>query len=232
MDSSDNKALTKTEAVSFEKLKLKWKELNEEVFFFINFCFWACFWECMFLRILYLTVCIWTAHVLYRNTLRNVLKSSLMQLELLKSVLNQRYSCWPTRIYDGLRSCSITWYCLLDPVSLSSSLQGFFKGFDANTKISQICFFTPYKELRDYLSSILIERKIVNESEIEMIEYLKKLETVYICRSFAQAKQKLRLYRYVDSLFVFDFNVGILETGVALWRIRIKGLMKTLNAMI
>jgi hypothetical protein len=43
----------------------------------------------------------------------------------------------------------------------------------------------------------MIERQILNDNQIEIIEYLKKLEQIYTCRSFSQAKQKLKTYRYV-----------------------------------
>ena len=71
-----------------------------------------------------------------------------------------------------------------------------FKNFNANTKISQIFFYTPYKELREYLKAILIERDVINKSEIETAEYLNKLESIPTCRSYLQTKQKLKAYRY------------------------------------
>ncbi len=69
--------------------------------------------------------------------------------------------------------------------------------FDSNQKIFQICFFTLYKQLRDYLVSVLIDRKKLNENELEMVEYLKKLETVYPCRSFQLANDSIKEYGYI-----------------------------------
>lgn len=69
--------------------------------------------------------------------------------------------------------------------------------FDSNQKIFQICFFTLYKQLRDYLVSILIDRRKLNENELEMVDYLRKLEMIYPCRSFQQAKDSIKEYGYL-----------------------------------
>lgn len=69
--------------------------------------------------------------------------------------------------------------------------------FDSNQKIFQICFFTLYKQLRDYLVSVLIDRQKLNENELEMVDYLRKLETIYPCRSFQQAKNSIQEYGYL-----------------------------------
>jgi hypothetical protein len=70
--------------------------------------------------------------------------------------------------------------------------------FDSNQKIYQICFFTPYKELRDYLISVLIERKKLNEKEIELINNLKKIELVYPCRSYEKVKNLIKPFDNIE----------------------------------
>ncbi len=67
--------------------------------------------------------------------------------------------------------------------------------FESNQKIYQICFFTLYKQLQDYLISVLIDRNKLNEQEIEMVEFIKKLETVYSCRSFEIAKDSVKKFK-------------------------------------
>lgn len=71
----------------------------------------------------------------------------------------------------------------------------FIEKLDFNQKIYQICFFTPYKQLRDYLVSVLIERQKLNDTELEIIEYLRKLELAYPCRSFDDAKKQITHFR-------------------------------------
>lgn len=63
------------------------------------------------------------------------------------------------------------------------------KNFDINQKLYQICFFTPYNKLRDYLISILIERNQLNEQELDMIAYLRKFEIAYPSQSFSTVKK-------------------------------------------
>jgi len=67
--------------------------------------------------------------------------------------------------------------------------------FDSNQKIYQICFFTLYKQLRDYLISILMDRQKLNENELAMIDYLKKLEAVYSCRSFETVRENIQEFQ-------------------------------------
>ena len=74
------------------------------------------------------------------------------------------------------------------------------QNFDPNQKIYQICFFTPYKQLRDYLISVLIDRKKLNDAELDMINYLKLLESVYTCHSFEQAKKSFKTFGYFINL--------------------------------
>ncbi len=49
--------------------------------------------------------------------------------------------------------------------------------------------------MREYLKGILIERDIINKTEIETADYLSKLESIPTCRSYLQIKQKLKTYR-------------------------------------
>lgn len=84
--------------------------------------------------------------------------------------------------------------------------------FDSNQKIYQICFFTPYKQLRDYLISVLIERKKLNEKEIELINNLKKIELVYPCRSYEKVKNLIKPFDDIEgsrsSLTKNDFIIA------------------------
>lgn len=52
----------------------------------------------------------------------------------------------------------------------------------------QICFYTPYNKLRDYLISILIERNLLNDEELDMIAYLRRFEIAYPSQSFTNVK--------------------------------------------
>ncbi|CAH1796496.1 unnamed protein product, partial [Owenia fusiformis] len=61
-------------------------------------------------------------------------------------------------------------------------------GFDATSKLRQVCFFTPYKSLRDYLIEELRSKGDLSEFELGMVEYLHKLEAWYSCVSFDMAK--------------------------------------------
>ncbi len=69
------------------------------------------------------------------------------------------------------------------------------KNFDFNQKLYQICFYTPYKQLRDYLVHVLMEKKKLNETEIDIISYLRKVETYYACRSYSVAKKSIPTYK-------------------------------------
>ena len=71
----------------------------------------------------------------------------------------------------------------------------FLKKFEPNQKIYQICFFTAYTQLRDYLANVLVERRNLNESELDMVGFLKKVELAYPCRSFEHAKLNLIKFR-------------------------------------
>ena len=67
--------------------------------------------------------------------------------------------------------------------------------FESNQKIYQICFFTLYKQLRNYLITVLVDRNKLNEQELEMVEFIKKIEIVYSCRSFDLAKDSLKKFK-------------------------------------
>ena len=67
--------------------------------------------------------------------------------------------------------------------------------FESNQKIYQICFFTLYKQLRNYLITVLVDRNKLNEQELEMVEFIKKIEMVYSCRSFDLAKDSLKKFK-------------------------------------
>jgi hypothetical protein len=63
-----------------------------------------------------------------------------------------------------------------------------FEGFDAGTKLRQVCFYTPHKRLREYLIVELGNMDLLTEEEGEMVRFLHHLDTVYSCPSFDLAK--------------------------------------------
>ncbi len=149
--------LTKAELHTYEKLRLKWKELSIED---------------IILDGLYLN-CVRLVKEYCDRVLKIDLKQSKIHDIGLKSVLQLLAD-------KDLRGAEI----LLNNMS-----------FDPNQKIYQICFFTLYKQLRDYLISILIDRQKLNQNELEMVKYLKKFEMVYSCRSFETAKQNVNKFK-------------------------------------
>ncbi|CAF0723942.1 unnamed protein product [Brachionus calyciflorus] len=78
--------------------------------------------------------------------------------------------------------------------------------FDVNQKLYQICFFTPYKQLRDYLITILVERKELNDKELEIIDYCKKLELAYPNRSYIEVKKLIPKFNLINEHNLQDRN--------------------------
>lgn len=56
--------------------------------------------------------------------------------------------------------------------------------------------YTPYKQLRDYLVTILIDRQHLKDSDMDIINYVKQFEIAYPCRSYEQVKYIITPFRY------------------------------------
>ncbi|XP_013406016.1 spatacsin isoform X2 [Lingula anatina] len=60
-------------------------------------------------------------------------------------------------------------------------------GFDVFSKLRQICFFTPHRELREHLISELLVAQQWRREERNTINYLHQVETLYTCQSFEKS---------------------------------------------
>ena len=202
MENELSRPLTKYDLVSYEKLKIKWKELSVEVKIekiILKFYFSLNSNENFILKDIILDALYINSIRLVREYFEKVLKMDLKPNKIkdigLKSVL-QLLADKDLRSAETLLNHMVRLKLYQVIIFNNLNVKYFnFKNFDFNQKIYQICFFTPYKQLRDYLVNFLIEKKKLNEYEIDIINYLKKLETYYACRSYALAKKSIPVYK-------------------------------------